>query len=79
MSKVSKERAQRLAKFTDADAEYRETGSHDALRRRHEAALEGSPEDAARAGEKMATAAWEEGENRRDRLKKAHFSGWKRK
>lgn len=79
MSKTAKDRAARMAKMRDADQEWRETKSPEALERRRKAALEGSPKDVARAGDYLAGQAWQEGEDRRTRLRELKFTGWRKK
>lgn len=79
MSRHSKDSASRLAEFRDAHAEWKETKNPEALKRRHDAMFKDSPETARRAAEQLARESWEEGQSRRDRLKKVNFQGWKKK
>ena len=79
MSRVARERASRLREFTDAQQEYRETGSRDALERRNRAMRSGSPEDFRRAGEQIQEWSAREGEARRQKLRDLKYSGPRRK
>lgn len=79
MGSVSRDRASRLREFADYHEEYKATGNDKARRKRHEAMFKGSPEDVKRAAERLAGEASDEGADRKDRLKKNKFSGWKPK
>lgn len=78
-ARVARERASRLAEFRDRNDEAKETKDQNAFKQRHAAMLKGSPEDMKRAAEVMAGQAMDEGMHRKDRLRKAGFTGWKRK
>jgi hypothetical protein len=79
MSRHSKDKASRMSEVRDAHAEWLATRNPEALKRRQAAYLSGSPEDTRRAGEFLATQSFNEGQDGRDRMRRAKCSGWKRK
>lgn len=72
-------RRSRMARFYDAHERWECTKDTGALQERIAASTSGSPEDTKRAGEFLAGVGWQEGEDRRTRLRRHKFTGWRKK